>query len=254
VVTCSNSELCGFLTKKELEGHLREKCVHRTVACHNCEEQLPLHQLQAHLDQFCSEGIVICPQNCDSVFRRADLHAHLEESCPNTLVTCPFNAHGCGYLATRTQLEAHLRDDVSKHLLMTTALIVAQQREIDQLRARVQDIQVAPPLLNVEQIQSMAADRFADFQPVVNHFVNDVRARFRWATLFWLVLILVGLASVHFLLRWIILAVWFARGYKLYVKPFKWDLYRKNTKNVKIVNMVYLVGCLQVFLLVGLIC
>lgn len=259
IVMCPNSELCGFLTKNELTTHERETCPYRIVECHSCDERLPLNLLQGHLEQTCTGVIVGCPLNCDAHLQRSLLNGHLAHECPNTLVGCPFGVHGCEQVVMRAQLENHLNADSGKHLLMVTSLVEAQQREIDGLRTRVQQLQVSnAPVLNVEQLlpmlQTMLCDKLVDFQPMAANFVADVRARLRWATLFWVILILFGLASVHFLIRWVILIVWFARGYKKYVKPFKWDLRRKSRCHVKFVNFVYLVSCLHLFLLVNLIC
>jgi len=258
IVMCPNSELCGFLTKQELGAHQREKCAYRKVECHNCDERLPLNELQTHVELYCPGVIVSCPMYCDSRLKRSQIDAHLAGECPNTLVGCPFGIHGCDHVVTRSQLERHLNEDANKHLLMITSLVEAQQSEIAQLRSKVLDLQAAPAVLNVEQIQSMVQNmvysKLVDFQPMVNHFVSDMRARLRWATLFWVILILFGLASVHFLIRWVILIVWFARGYKVYVKPFKWELRRKSLCYVKFVNMAYLVGCLHLFFLINLIC
>lgn len=153
---CPNSELCGLLMKKCLPAH-ELQCAYRRVQCHSCEELLSLHELQSHLELYCPGVVVPCPHLCDQSFKRSQLAAHLVDDCPHALVGCPFGIHGCEQVVMRSQLEAHMREDVTKHLLMTTTLVERQQREIEKLRSKVQDLQpvqhVAPIVLNVEQVQ-----------------------------------------------------------------------------------------------------
>jgi len=260
-VMCPNSELCGFLTRKGLAQHELEDCAYRTVRCHSCDDPTPLHRLQDHLDQACPGVIVECTNNCLAEgIVRSQLAKHMADECPNALVACPFSKYGCEELMTRCQMATHLRDAVSTHLLMTTTLVETQQREIGELREQVHALQDAPKLTSEQllvegkAIYNMALEYLDDFRPVAANFAAIARERLRWASLLWLVLIWVGLISVHPLMRWLALVFWFVKGYKVFVKPFRSHLASKSEWHVKIVNAVYLAYCLEVSLLVMVLC
>jgi hypothetical protein len=215
LVMCPNSELCGLLARKELAVHEREKCAFRTVRCHKCEDPLSLHELQNHLEQHCPNVLVSCVHNClAKEILRSELTRHLTFDCMNAPVTCPFANHGCDRVILRGLVEAHLKDDAGKHIMLMKTLVEEQQNEIVNLREKVRVLEASPQInLNLERLEP--------FQPVLQRVYDDIRPRLRWASLFWLLCMWFGLMSVHGLVRVGALIFLGVKGYKRYGRQLR---------------------------------
>jgi len=237
-VLCPNSELCGFIARNALSLHERELCLFREVHCHSCDANLPLTQLQIHLEQECDGVVVQCPNNCSlEGVPRAYLARHLLDHCPNTDVPCPFSNHGCDHVMKRSEMESHLVNDVSKHLLAVTSLVEVQQREIAQLKEQLSNPVPAPPLLTAADIRACVAGYVADYQPLIDNFAAAARMWLRWPTLLWLLLGLLCLMWVPRIMRLAAFVYVMYAGYQRFIVPFKRHL---AIHRYKAVTFVYL--------------
>jgi len=255
-VLCPNSELCGLLSRKDLAGHERESCAFRTVRCHSCEDPFPLNELPVHLEQDCPNVVVECVNNCLAKgIVRVELTRHLAFDCTYAPVTCPFASYGCEQLLLRGQVEAHLKDDVGRHLLMMKSLVEAQQKEISELREQVQNASNAPRII-LQQTQEFLCENLQPFRPALERVSSDIRARLRWSSLVWFILILFGLKSVYCFVKILAIVYLCVQGYKRYVLPFRrplWARYRREW-HLKMLSGVYVAMSLLFFLLILKLC
>ena len=94
----------------------------RTTACQYCGREVPLVQMEAHIERVCTEYLRLCPQNCsDKKMTLAQLDAHLNSKtgdCPLAEVPCPFKAFGCIFVSQRQQISTHLDENQILHVYL----------------------------------------------------------------------------------------------------------------------------------------
>ena len=113
-VPCPN--MCGHVSvRTDMSNHVVEDCPKRKVTCSHCDVVMS-HDLLANHYELCEEMKVSCPRNCGAEMRRGDLKTH-EDDCPDMPVKCPFYDAGCQVKLTRKELDKHVENGTSAHLV-----------------------------------------------------------------------------------------------------------------------------------------
>jgi hypothetical protein len=121
--------------------HCGEQCLFRTAHCEHEPCQVCFSQLhQWKHEKVCPEKVVPCDRQCGVVLRRRLLPAHLTDSCLLRPVTCPFHAIGCNVPLLAQDLEVHLNENTTQHLLLALHRMQEYERVMSQLHGRVHEI------------------------------------------------------------------------------------------------------------------
>jgi hypothetical protein len=113
-----------------------QECQYFRVACPNegCPATMSRIYLQSH-DSKCPHKIVHC--ECGEIFKAHEMQAHRSEACKFRIVDCPFKSVGCINEVKACELQVHVTDDMSSHLLLAVRRIEEQQKVIIQLHSSV---------------------------------------------------------------------------------------------------------------------
>lgn len=95
--------------------HMVVECAKREASCCHCDVKMSFDLLDDHY-RVCEEMKVSCPKNCGEKLCRGDLNVH-EEKCPNVPIECPFFDAGCRAGLTRKELDKHLEESTTAHLM-----------------------------------------------------------------------------------------------------------------------------------------
>ena len=116
LLTCSNK--CGCIVQRsELQSHLTDDCYLRTVSCKFCSLKGTFESIIKVHNNECPMMPVECPNNCNTEsLLRKDLPEH-SELCPLEEVKCPFHIVGCEIVAARIDVQDHLEEARTVHML-----------------------------------------------------------------------------------------------------------------------------------------
>jgi TNF receptor-associated factor 2 len=104
-----------------------EQCTFRLQRCTHCGEELPLDNLQVHVENECPMTPCQCPHGCElgpSGILRSRLEEHLDQ-CPRRPRPCPLHTVGCEFIGTSEELEHHKQDNWLHLILIATAVNIA---------------------------------------------------------------------------------------------------------------------------------
>lgn len=116
-------------------------CIFCPVPCANdgCSVQISSVHVAKH-DQDCGFKVIPCPRSseCGELVRRNQMETHLRDKCVLREVTCPFSTIGCtsGIMLAK-DLENHLVEHTSPHLLLSMNRMMEHQSVIKKLNERV---------------------------------------------------------------------------------------------------------------------
>ena len=123
---------CGatLRDKNEMTEHIADICPRRLVSCIYCSTQGEHKFINGeHMEQC----IIDCPKNCGlSKFKQSELDEHLQV-CPLCVVDCDYKYAGCTRKGLRTEIVAHLEEDVHTHLSLVTKCYLTELKTKDQL-------------------------------------------------------------------------------------------------------------------------
>ncbi len=123
---------CGatLIDKNEMAEHIADICPRRLVSCIYCNTQGEHKFINGeHMEQC----IIDCPKNCgQSKFKQSELDEHLQV-CPLCVVNCDYKYAGCTRKGLRTEIVAHLEEDVHIHLSLITKCNLTELKTKDQL-------------------------------------------------------------------------------------------------------------------------
>jgi len=164
LMLCGNSDLCGLLTRRTIKFHEEHSCLYRLVSCELCGQPCPANNTKDHLKSDCPDVPVDCPNNCKESITRKSLSSHIHEDCKKGVVGCPFGPHGCLQEVTRENLASHLEENLEYHLSLTSAMMLGQQLEIEQLRSQINGMSQDPTLFllrdGVERVRQAMCEVF----------------------------------------------------------------------------------------------
>ena len=95
---------CGNIIKrKDINDHVRNKCIYRVVSCQYCNENMRFHLLQLH-HASCPSYPLKCHNMCGREISRSLMKNHISTLCPLTIISCPLN---CGNVFVRKEMPDH---------------------------------------------------------------------------------------------------------------------------------------------------
>ena len=138
-VKCSNG--CGeMVQRRHFTFHIKNECPHRIVRCPHCQldgKQLLIHG--KHLEE-CPKLSMPCPNNCTAEnICRNKMERHLNQ-CPLQKVKCTYCSVGCTEMMARNDQSAHDKNNLEKHLALTTQTLAIQtsvNRELAVIRSEM---------------------------------------------------------------------------------------------------------------------
>eukprot|EP00010_Vexillifera_abyssalis_P001176 CAMPEP_0201551378 /NCGR_PEP_ID=MMETSP0173_2-20130828/7564_1 /ASSEMBLY_ACC=CAM_ASM_000268 /TAXON_ID=218659 /ORGANISM="Vexillifera sp., Strain DIVA3 564/2" /LENGTH=353 /DNA_ID=CAMNT_0047961609 /DNA_START=49 /DNA_END=1107 /DNA_ORIENTATION=+ len=116
---------CGTLLSREsMHVHLTNHCNNRTLKCAFCSMEIRAHEEEKHLENACPETLIVCSnanRGCGMEVKRSKLIVHLENECEFVPLPCPFFEVGCQHQSIENEMDKHLQESLSHHLLLSNA-------------------------------------------------------------------------------------------------------------------------------------
>lgn len=133
IITCSHCQETVYW--KDAEVHERDSCPSRHYECPHCPYSGTYEQVTIvhYIDGRCPDQELTCPNGC--VIRSHELESHAMR-CPN--IPCRFSEIGCNALMSRSETEAHERDNQMHHLHLAIEKIASLSNTVDRLRSEAQ--------------------------------------------------------------------------------------------------------------------
>ena len=132
---CEDDKGAGelHLMRKDLDEHLKTKCLKRAYECQHCGEKGTYASITEDHDKVCNKKIVPCPNKgsgCPLSMEQGKTKQHVRSVCDYTEVACAYESLGCGVKMLRKDAEKHKREAREKH--MDLALDTVSSREEQQ--------------------------------------------------------------------------------------------------------------------------
>ena len=107
---CEDDKGAGemHLTRKDLEEHLKTKCLKRVYECQHCGEKETYASITEDHDNVCNKKIVSCPNKgsgCPLSMEREKTKQHVRSVCDYTEVACAYESLGCGVRMLRKDVK-----------------------------------------------------------------------------------------------------------------------------------------------------
>ncbi len=108
--------------RKELENHRQNHCPDRQVKCQYCQVCGAYRFINSGIhENECPDFPMNCPKQCGaSGIKRKNLDNH-RKKCSLEIVECQYSKAGCKERLQRRNSEAHLKENIEKHLQLTMA-------------------------------------------------------------------------------------------------------------------------------------
>ena len=167
VVLCSNGKAgCKWRGKlNELNGHLEYACQYEIVECpKGCEVSLPRRDIAPHVKLECSRLVINCPHclvrgeklfiegrhleecanlplncpnHCGATISDTEALSKHKDICPLEIVSCEYNDLGCNTDMARRDVEAHNRENLTKHLNLAKQKLVCSTKELESSKTQL---------------------------------------------------------------------------------------------------------------------
>ena len=129
---CEDNKGAGelHLMRKDLDDHLKTKCLKRAYECKHCGEKGTYASITEDHDKVCDKKIVPCPNKgsgCPLSMERGKTKQHVRSVCDYTEVACAYESLGCAVRMLRKDAEKHKREAQERH--MDLALDTVSSRE-----------------------------------------------------------------------------------------------------------------------------
>ena len=141
-VECSNC--MQPFQRRYVKEHQSDSCPMRPYTCQHCnkyaatfEDVTQNHQL------LCPLFPLSCPNNCELVLQRQKLEHHVSRDCPLTLVQCDFHTVGCEMRVARKDLQSHISESLTEHMLLQQMRILQLQDMVAQYKNENQQLREA---------------------------------------------------------------------------------------------------------------
>ena len=132
---------CGeMVQRRHFTSHIRNECPSRIARCPHCQldgKQMFIHG--RHLEE-CPKLSLPCPNNCtaEKIYRN-DMKRHRNQ-CPLQMIKCTYYSVGCTEMMTRKDQSAHDKNNLEKHLALTSQALAVQtsvNRELAVIRSEM---------------------------------------------------------------------------------------------------------------------
>ena len=107
------------LMRKDLDYHLKTKCLKRAYECQHCGEKGTYASITEDHDKICDKKMVPCPNKgsgCPLSMERGKNKQHVRSVCDYTEVACAYESLGCGVRMPRKDAEKHKKKAREKHM------------------------------------------------------------------------------------------------------------------------------------------
>ena len=107
------------LMRKDLDNHIKTKCLKRAYECHYCGEKGTYASITEDHDKVCDKKIIPCPNNgkgCPLSMDRGKTKQHVRSVCDYTKVACAYENLGCAVRMLRKDVGKHEKDSREQHL------------------------------------------------------------------------------------------------------------------------------------------
>lgn len=123
------------ILRKDLESHLKDKCLRRLFECPHCKEKNEHKEIVGPHLEVCSHLNVNCPnEKCPEKVRRMDMAKH-EVMCVWEKVPCRFESVGCKSTMLRKDIEQHEKDE--DHSQIAKEALLKMQERLQNLEAQM---------------------------------------------------------------------------------------------------------------------
>lgn len=119
-----------------------ETCIYRIEHCpySPCNVCYSYAHQNKH-DQICPEKFIPCQRVCGVELRRKELHQHMQETCILRPIQCPFYCIGCHVDLIAKDLDCHLHDHTTNHMLLSLSRMQEYERVMSKLNTRVNELE-----------------------------------------------------------------------------------------------------------------
>ena len=140
LVGCPNKDCHLKFMRENFEEHTKN-CEYREEECEDCHIKLPYKKLGDH-HTICPKFKLPCPQRCGMIIMREEISSHCEEVCENSTVGCPYRKIGCEATFLRKELNKHIEEYSSKHMICLFESIQDFKKEmISLIEKKIEDIE-----------------------------------------------------------------------------------------------------------------
>ena len=162
----------GLFQRSDIQLHQDLHCPKRPYSCKYCKDYVSTFEdiTTKHWLE-CGYHPVKCTNGCGKIIKRQELHDHISKDCPLTVLDCEFSHVGCKAKLPRKDMEAHLEDNVVKHISLQAAnykaVVDRLQKENEELKQEVgrltQDLQqvctpICPPVFTMDKFKQRKRD------------------------------------------------------------------------------------------------
>ena len=162
----------GLFQRSDIQFHQDYHCPKRPYSCKYCKDYVSIFEdITTNHWLECGYYPVRCVNRCGKIIQRQELHDHISKDCPLTVLDCEFGHVGCEAKLPRKDMEAHLEDNVVKHMSLQAAnykqVIDQLCRENKELKEEVgrltQDLQqictpICPPVFTMDKFKQRKRD------------------------------------------------------------------------------------------------
>ncbi len=119
-----------------------ETCLYRIEQCDHspCKVCYSYIHHQKH-DQICPEKIIPCQRTCGVELRRKELSRHMQDVCILRPIQCPFYCIGCHVDLIAKDLDCHLHDHTTNHMLLSLSRMQEYEKVMAKLHTRVTELE-----------------------------------------------------------------------------------------------------------------
>ena len=169
----------GLFQRSDIQFHQDYHCPKRPYSCKYCKDYVSIFEdITTNHWLECSYYPVRCVNRCGKIIQRQELHDHISKDCLLTVLDCEFGHVGCETKLPRKDMEAHLEDNVVKHMSLQAAnykqVIDQLCRENKELKEEVgrltQDLQqictpICPPVFTMDKFKQRKRDNEVWYSP-----------------------------------------------------------------------------------------
>ena len=153
--------------KRNVDTHLANECPNRDYRCLHCNFASTFCVVSKHFD-VCRYYPLACPNRCGVTFERDDLDDHMK-MCRLEEVECVFAKAGCSANFIRDNEDAHMDQNMQKHLALmpaaTLKMLHEQEEKFEEKLLKQQEVFVRKLELKDEQIK-LVEQKLQDKQEV----------------------------------------------------------------------------------------
>ena len=120
------------LMRKDLDDHLKTKCLKRAYECQHCGEKGTYDSITEDHEKVCDKKIVPCPNKgsgCPLSMERGKTKQHVRSVCDYTEVACAYESLGCGVRMLRKDAEKHRTEAREKHMDLALDTVTSREEQ-----------------------------------------------------------------------------------------------------------------------------